>query len=83
MNGLGLWLRRTHRWVSMVFTLTVMVNFAAMGLGRGAPPAWITYAPLAPLAVLLLTGLYLFVQPYLSRRSGAHGGAPVPGSHPF
>lgn len=83
MNGLGLWLRRTHRWVSMVFTLTAMANFAAMALGRGAPPAWGTDAPLAPLAVLLLTGLYLFVQPYLARRGGAHGDAPVRGSHPF
>ena len=68
MSRGGHWLRQTHRWVSMAFTLTVLANFAAMGLGRGAPPAWITYAPLAPLAVLLLTGLYLFVQPYLARR---------------
>ncbi|MDZ7866303.1 hypothetical protein [Acidovorax sp.] len=83
MSGAGNRLRQIHRWVSIAFTLTVVANFAAMGLGRGAPPAWITYAPLAPLAVLLLTGLYLFAQPYLSRRSGAHGGAPVPGSHPF
>ena len=73
MSGPGRWLRHTHRWVSMVFTLTVMANFGAMALGRGAPPAWITDAPLAPLAVLLLTGLYLFVQPYLARSAPSRG----------
>ena len=32
------------------------------------PPAWITYAPLPPLAVLAFSGLYLFVLPYLLKR---------------
>lgn len=68
MSGPGLWLRRTHRWVSMVFTLTVVANFVAMA--KGVPPAWVTYAPLAPLSVLLLTGLYLFVQPWLGHGRG-------------
>ena len=63
------WIRQTHRWVSIVFTLTVMANFAAMA--RGVPPAWITYSPLLPLAFLLFSGLYLFVLPYATRwRSG-------------
>jgi hypothetical protein len=49
----------------------VIVNFVALGLGQGQPPAWVTYSPLLPLAVLLLTGLYLFVLPYTARwRSG-------------
>jgi hypothetical protein len=49
----------------------VIVNFVALGLGQGQPPAWVTYSPLLPLAVLLLTGLYLFVLPYATRwRSG-------------
>jgi hypothetical protein len=61
-------IRQTHRWVSIVFTLTVVANFVALGLGGGAqPPAWITYAPLLPLAVLLFSGLYLFALPYLVR----------------
>jgi hypothetical protein len=58
-------IRQFHRWVSLVFTLTVVANFAAMT--QGPPPAWITYSPLLPLALLLLTGLYLFVLPYASR----------------
>ena len=47
-------IRQFHRWVSMAFTLTVIANFVALGLGKGAqPPAWITSAPLLPLALLL------------------------------
>lgn len=59
------WVRQGHRWVSIAFTLTVIANFVAMAFGT--PPAWITYAPLLPLAVLLFTGLVLFARPYLGR----------------
>ncbi|HYZ48408.1 MAG TPA: hypothetical protein VE567_05885 [Sphingomonas sp.] len=55
-------MRQTHRWLSIVFTLAVVANFVAMGLGT--PPAWITYSPLPPLFLQLATGLYLFVLPY-------------------
>jgi len=63
------WVRQIHRWVSILFTLTVAANFAAMT--RGTPPAWVTYSPLLPLALLLFTGLYLFALPYLGRRRRA------------
>ena len=56
------WVRQIHRWLSIVFTLTVIANFVA--LAQGEPPAWVTYSPLLPLALLLLTGLYLFVLPH-------------------
>jgi hypothetical protein len=63
------WIREAHRWVSIIFTLTVIANFVAMT--QGPPPAWVTYAPLLPLFLLLLTGLYLFVLPYVTKaRSG-------------
>jgi hypothetical protein len=66
------WIRQTHRWLSIVFTLTVVANFAALAVGTGPPPALVTYSPLLPLALLLLTGLYLFVLPYTARwRSAA------------
>lgn len=64
--------RQTHRWVSMVFTVTVLGNVGAMALGSGPPPTWVTYSPLPPLALLLLTGLYLFVWPYAARRRIGH-----------
>jgi len=59
------WIRQTHRWLSMAFTLTVIANFVVRI--KGEPAAWITYSPLLPLALLLLTGLYLFFLPYVSR----------------
>ena len=62
-------IRQTHRWVSIAFTLTVIANFVAMA--RGTPPALITYAPLVPLFLLLFSGLYLFVLPYLSKNRAA------------
>jgi hypothetical protein len=63
------WLRQTHRWLSIVFTLTVIANFVALGMGHGTqPPPWITYSPLLPLALLSLSGLYLFVLPYTAKR---------------
>lgn len=63
-------LRQLHRWVSLLFTAAVVANFIALGIGQGVqPPAWITYAPLPPLFVLLLSGLYLFVLPYRIRRA--------------
>ena len=62
MNNL---IRQTHRWLSIVFTLTVVANFVAMT--QGPPPAWVTYSPLPPLALLLFSGLYLFALPYVTR----------------
>jgi hypothetical protein len=61
------WVRQIHRWVSIAFTVTVIANVVAMARGEGMPPPWVTYSPLLPLAVLLLTGLYLFVLPYAAR----------------
>jgi hypothetical protein len=71
------WVRQIHRWLSIAFTLTVAANFIAMT--RGQPPAWLTYSPLFPLALLLLTGLYLFVLPHATRWRGARRGSPHAG----
>ena len=59
------WIRQIHRWVSIAFTVTVIANFVA--LSQGPPPDWVTYSPLLPLALLLFTGLYLFVLPYATK----------------
>ena len=62
------WVRQAHRWLAILFTLTVIANFVAIFGGGGAtPPAWITYSPLPPLALLLFSGLYLFALPYILR----------------
>ncbi len=60
-------LRQSHRWISIIFTLTVATNFATMAFGQ--PPAWVVYSPLLPLFLLLATGLYLFALPYVVKRS--------------
>ena len=65
MNWSG-WIRQTHRWLSIVFTLTVIANFVAMALGK--PPAWLVYSPLLPLFLLLFSGLYMFALPYAAAR---------------
>jgi hypothetical protein len=62
------WIRQIHRWIAILFTVTVIANFVQIGMGGGNPPNWITYSPLLPLAILLFTGLYLFVLPYLTAR---------------
>jgi cellulose synthase/poly-beta-1,6-N-acetylglucosamine synthase-like glycosyltransferase len=63
--GWDKWVRQTHRWLSIVFTMTVIANFASMALGK--PPAWIVYLPLPPLFLMLFTGLYMFVLPYAAK----------------
>lgn len=72
MNGR---VRQFHRWVSVAFTVLVVVNIVVLSKGGGAPPDWITYSPLLPLALLQFTGLYLLVQPWLAKRRGG----PQPG----
>ena len=63
------WIRQTHRWLSIAFTVSVIVTFIA--LARKQPVVWVSYVPLFPLALLVFTGLYLFVLPYAARwRSG-------------
>jgi membrane protein CcdC involved in cytochrome C biogenesis len=63
------WIRQTHRWLSIAFTLAVIVT--TIVLTQEKPPVWVSFLPLPPLFLLLFTGLYLFVLPYATRwRSG-------------
>jgi membrane protein CcdC involved in cytochrome C biogenesis len=58
-------IRQTHRWLSVAFTLAVIVT--TIVLAQENPPVWVSYLALPPLFLLLLTGMYLFVLPYISR----------------
>ncbi|MGE0352372.1 MAG: hypothetical protein AB7I33_08245 [Gemmatimonadales bacterium] len=76
MNGNNR-VRLVHRWVSIAFTVTVIANFAKLAAGR-TQVTWMTYAPLLPLALLTITGLYLFLLPHAAmwrsrRRAGRTG----------
>ena len=58
-------IRQFHRWLAIAFTLAVIVTSVA--LAQKEPAVWVSYLPLAPLAFLQLTGLYLLVQPLVAR----------------
>ncbi len=61
--------RQFHRWIAALFVLSVIATTIA--LSQPEPVLWMSYVPLFPLALLSLSGLWLFVQPYLpKRRSG-------------
>lgn len=65
------WIRQSHRWLSILFTLCVVANFAIMGM-KERPP-WVVYSPLPPLFLMLFTGLYMFFQPYVAKWRGRAG----------
>ncbi|MGO6986295.1 hypothetical protein [Rhizobium leguminosarum] len=68
------WLRQIHRWLSIAFTLAVIINIIAMVQEKSS--VWVGLTALLPLTLLpltllLLTGLYLFALPYATRWRGA------------
>ena len=62
------WIRQIHRWLSILFTLSVIATFIALALPD--PLVWVSYIPLAPLFLLMASGLYMFALPYIARRRG-------------
>ncbi|EJN01712.1 hypothetical protein [Phyllobacterium sp. YR531] len=64
------WIRQLHRWLSIIFTVTVLANFAILGMNESERPMWVVYSPLIPLFLLLFSGLYMFALPYVIRRRG-------------
>lgn len=62
------WIRQIHRWLSIAFTLAVIVNIVA--LVQKSSAVWVGLLALLPLALLLFTGLYLFVLPYATKWRG-------------
>ncbi|AYV49230.1 hypothetical protein CFHF_12995 [Caulobacter flavus] len=59
-------IRQSHRWLSIAFTLGVLTYIAVMST-KGQPPAWMGLLALIPLILLLVSGLYLFALPYARR----------------
>jgi hypothetical protein len=68
-------IRQFHRWMAITFTLAVLTNIVVNFVVATDPQIvlWIGLATLAPLGLLMLTGLYMFVLPYVSggQRTGA------------
>ena len=63
------WVRQLHRWLSIAFTVAVIVNIVAVVQKKYSNALGLS--AVFPLALLLVTGLYLFVLPYAAKwRSG-------------
>jgi hypothetical protein len=58
-------IRQTHSWLSIAFTLAVIVNVVAMMQDKQA--VWVGMLALAPLILLLISGLYMFMLPYVGK----------------
>jgi hypothetical protein len=67
------WIRQFHRWVSVAFVAAVIATTIA--LAQKKPIVWMSYVPLLPLALLAVTGVYLFVLPYVAKGRGGRSGA--------
>ena len=59
------WIRQFHRWVSALFVVTVIITTIAMS--QPQPIIWISYTPLLPLFLLMASGIYMLVLPYVRR----------------
>jgi hypothetical protein len=66
------WIRQTHRWLSIAFTIAVIIN--GVTVAQGKYNAKLGLSAVAVLALMFLTGMYLFALPYVSkwRRKEAH-----------
>lgn len=60
------WVRKVHRWVAMLFILTVIIT--AVVLAQKDPVVWVSYVPLFPLALLALSGIYMLTQHFSGKR---------------
>ena len=67
------WIRQTHRWLSVAFTVAVIINLVAVVQAKYT--ARLGLLAVATLALQFVTGLYLFVLPYATKwRTGRHTG---------
>jgi heme A synthase len=60
------WMRQSHRWLSMVFTVAVIINGVTVVQGKYNNKLGLSAVGI--LALLFLTGMYLFVLPYVKKR---------------
>jgi len=59
------WIRQTHRWLSIAFTVAVMINGIAVAQGKYTTRVGLL--AVATLALQFVTGMYLFVLPYVTK----------------
>jgi heme A synthase len=59
------WIRQTHRWLSVAFTLVVLIT--GIAAARGKYTNSLGLSAVAVLALMFLTGAYLFLLPYAAK----------------
>ena len=59
------WIRQTHRWLCVAFTVAVLINLVAAL--RGGYTKSLGLLAVAVLALQFFTGLYLFAVPYATK----------------
>lgn len=65
------WVRQSHRWLSVAFTIVVILNGVAVAQGKYTNRLGLV--AVFTLALQFFTGMYLFVLPYAVKwRSGSH-----------
>ena len=62
-------IRQFHRWMSVGFIAALI--FTSTVLAMKLPLPWAVYSPLPFLFLLAITGIYMFVLPYVRRRPAA------------
>ena len=58
-------IRTAHRWLGMSLIVLTIANIIAISTGNAMD--WLTYLPLLPLFLLMFSGLYMFILPYLAK----------------
>ena len=59
------WVRQTHRWLTIAFTVAVIVNGVAVAEEKYTNSLGLL--AVIPMALQFFTGLYLFVLPYAAK----------------
>ena len=70
--NLSTWIRQFHRWLAIIFTLTVIANFAVMARRsrrRGSPTR-----RCRRYSCCMFSGLYMFSLPYVATWKAIGGG---------
>lgn len=73
-NQCNWWVRQTHRWLSVTFTLAVIAN--GITVLRGKYNAKLGLVAVAFIFSLLFTGLCLFALPYAAKWRNRHNPTP-------
>jgi hypothetical protein len=59
------WIRQTHRWLSIAFTVAVIINIVAVAQGKYTNKLGLL--AVATLALQFVTGMYLFALPFANK----------------